>query len=50
MEVLLQALKEVLKTTGLTNEKIAIINSSNTLWRCQFIPFNIPSEEQTTNK
>ena len=32
-----------LEMAGFTNEKNAIINSSNILWRCQFIPFKTQS-------
>ena len=43
-------IKGGLETAGFTNEQNAIINSSNTLWRCQFIPFKTQSRKQTTNK
>lgn len=39
-----------LEMAGFTIEQNAIINSSITLWRCQFIPFKTQSGKQTTNK
>ena len=40
-----------LETAGFANEQNAIINSSNILWKCQFIPFKTKSgnKQQTNN-